>query len=64
MDTWTGDFAPRPQDWPAVYNEIAGKVTAGILWRKRRLRLAEGAAFHRGLGRAIANQQSIKPPAA
>jgi hypothetical protein len=34
---------------------------AGILWRKRRLRLAEGAAFHRGLGSAIAsNQQSIK----
>jgi hypothetical protein len=33
----------------------------GILWRKRRLRLAEAAAFHRGLGSAISsNQQPIK----
>jgi hypothetical protein len=28
---------------------------AGILWRKRRLRLAEAAAFHRGLGSAISS---------
>jgi hypothetical protein len=33
----------------------------GILWRKRRLRLAEGAAFHRGLESAISsNQKPIK----
>jgi hypothetical protein len=37
---------------------------SAFLWRKRRLRLAEGAAFHRGLGSAIDNQQSIKRPAA
>lgn len=29
MDTWTGNFAPRPQDWPAVYEEISAKVAAG-----------------------------------
>lgn len=29
MDTWTGDFAPRPQDWPAVYDEIFAKMSAG-----------------------------------
>jgi hypothetical protein len=30
---------------------------AGILWRKRRLRLAEAAAFHRGLGSAVSSDQ-------
>jgi hypothetical protein len=29
----------------------------GILWRKRRLRLAEAAAFHRGLGSAISSDR-------
>ncbi|MBK8814870.1 MAG: radical SAM protein [Methylococcaceae bacterium] len=26
MDTWTGNFAPQPQDWPLVYDEISKKV--------------------------------------
>jgi hypothetical protein len=32
---------------------------AGILWRKRRLRLAENAAFHRGLTAVVSDQQSV-----
>lgn len=26
MDTWTGNFAPQPQEWLPVYNEISKKV--------------------------------------
>jgi molybdenum cofactor biosynthesis enzyme MoaA len=26
MDTWTGNFAPKPQDWVPVYREILEKV--------------------------------------
>ena len=26
MDTWTGDFAPRPQDWVPVYEELTRKI--------------------------------------
>lgn len=29
MDTWTGNFAPRPIDWIPVYNEIRAKMAAG-----------------------------------
>lgn len=29
MDTWTGDFAPRPIDWMPVYEELSGKVARG-----------------------------------
>jgi MoaA/NifB/PqqE/SkfB family radical SAM enzyme len=29
MDTWTGDFAPKPKDWLPVYQEISGKVRHG-----------------------------------
>jgi hypothetical protein len=32
---------------------------AGILWRKRRLRLAENAAFHRGLAGVVSDQQTV-----
>lgn len=29
MDTWTGSFAPRPQDWVPVYQELRRKIDAG-----------------------------------
>jgi MoaA/NifB/PqqE/SkfB family radical SAM enzyme len=29
MDTWTGNFAPSPQDWMPVYKEISEKVASG-----------------------------------
>jgi MoaA/NifB/PqqE/SkfB family radical SAM enzyme len=29
MDTWTGNFAPSPQDWMPVYEEITEKVECG-----------------------------------
>jgi MoaA/NifB/PqqE/SkfB family radical SAM enzyme len=29
MDTWTGNFAPKPEDWPPVYKELANKVARG-----------------------------------
>ena len=29
MDTWTGDFAPRPVDWVPVYDELSAKVSEG-----------------------------------
>ena len=29
MDTWTGDFAPRPIDWMPVYEELSAKVARG-----------------------------------
>jgi len=36
--------------WPKPAEEHLGEELAGILWRKRRLRLAEAAAHHhRGL---------------
>lgn len=27
MDTWTGNFAPTPEDWVLMYNEISKKIT-------------------------------------
>jgi MoaA/NifB/PqqE/SkfB family radical SAM enzyme len=27
MDTWTGNFAPKVEDWPPVYDELAKKVS-------------------------------------
>ena len=29
MDTWTGNFAPSPQDWMPVYKEISDKAAGG-----------------------------------
>lgn len=29
MDTWTGNFAPRPADWAPVYNELSAKIRSG-----------------------------------
>lgn len=29
MDTWTGDFAPRPVDWVPVYEELSAKIKSG-----------------------------------
>jgi MoaA/NifB/PqqE/SkfB family radical SAM enzyme len=29
MDTWTGNFAPKPQDWMPVYREITGMISSG-----------------------------------
>jgi MoaA/NifB/PqqE/SkfB family radical SAM enzyme len=29
MDTWTGNFAPRPVDWVPVYEELSAKVRCG-----------------------------------
>jgi hypothetical protein len=29
MDTWRGNFAPRPEDWVPVYEELAAKVRDG-----------------------------------
>lgn len=29
MDTWTGNFAPKPADWVPVYKELAQKVENG-----------------------------------
>jgi len=26
MDTWTGDFSPKPADWVAMYNEVSEKI--------------------------------------
>ncbi|MGU3449783.1 radical SAM protein [Methylobacterium sp. 391_Methyba4] len=37
MDTWTGDFAPRPKDWVPVYEELSAKVRAGAFGIKVRL---------------------------
>lgn len=30
MDTWTGNFAPKPEDWMPVYEELSSKVRAGV----------------------------------
>ena len=37
MDTWTGNFAPRPQDWVPVYEELSAKVRSGAFGIKVRL---------------------------
>lgn len=37
MDTWTGNFAPRPQDWVPAYEELSGKVRDGAFAIKVRL---------------------------
>jgi hypothetical protein len=29
MDTWTGNFAPAPQDWVPLYQELSRKVKSG-----------------------------------
>jgi len=29
MDTWTGNFAPRPNDWMPVYRELSEKIAQG-----------------------------------
>lgn len=29
MDTWTGNFAPQPKEWPPVYQEISQKMHGG-----------------------------------
>ncbi|WP_348532335.1 radical SAM protein [Methylorubrum aminovorans] len=37
MDTWTGNFAPRPQDWVPVYEELSAKARSGAFGIKVRL---------------------------
>lgn len=29
MDTWTGNFAPKISEWPAIYRELSGKIAGG-----------------------------------
>jgi hypothetical protein len=56
LDALVAEHKPKGPTEEHLVEEMAG-----ILWRKRRLRLAEGAAFHRGLRSAISSdQQPIK----
>jgi len=52
LDALVAQHKPKGPNEEHLVEEIAG-----ILWRKRRLRLAEAAAFHRGLGSAISSDQ-------
>jgi hypothetical protein len=57
LDALVAEHKPKGPTEEHLVEEMAG-----ILWRKRRLRLAEAAAFHRGLGSAISSdRQPIKP---
>jgi hypothetical protein len=56
LDALVAEHSPEGPTEEHLVEEMAG-----ILWRKRRLRLAESAAFHRGLKTAISSdQQPIK----
>jgi hypothetical protein len=56
LDALVAEHKPKGPTEEHLVEEMAG-----VLWRKRRLRLAEGAAFHRGLESAISsNQKPIK----
>lgn len=52
LDALVAEHKPKGPTEEHLVEEMAG-----ILWRKRRLRLAEGAAFHRGLGSAMSSDQ-------
>ncbi|MGH8573462.1 MAG: hypothetical protein ACREX8_12940, partial [Gammaproteobacteria bacterium] len=49
LDALVAEHAPQGPTEEHLVEELAG-----IFWRKRRLRLAEAAAYHRGLARTIA----------
>ena len=49
LDALVAEHAPQGPTEEHLVEELAG-----ILWRKRRLRLAEAAAYRRGLARTIA----------
>src|SRR5277367_3332303 len=56
LDALVAEHKPKGATEEHLVEEMAG-----ILWRKRRLRLAEAAAFHRGLSSALSsNQRPIK----
>jgi hypothetical protein len=52
LDALVAEHTPEGPTEEHLVEEIAG-----VLWRKRRLRLAETAAFHRGLRSAISSDQ-------
>jgi hypothetical protein len=52
LDALVAEHKPEGPTEEHLVEEIAG-----VLWRKRRLRLAEAAAFHRGLGNAISSDR-------
>jgi hypothetical protein len=52
LDALVAEHKPKGPTEEHLVEEVTG-----ILWRKRRLRLAEAAAFHRGLGSAISSNQ-------
>jgi hypothetical protein len=52
LDALVAEHQPQGPTEEHLVEEIAG-----VLWRKRRLRLAESAAFHRGLRSAISSDQ-------
>jgi hypothetical protein len=53
LDALVAEHKPEGPTEEHLVEEIAG-----ILWRKRRLRLAEAAAFHRGLASAISSDRT------
>src|SRR5271156_3183692 len=52
LDALVAEHKPKGPTEEHLVEEIVG-----VLWRKRRLRLAEGAALHRGLNSAISSVQ-------
>src|SRR5271166_2849525 len=56
LDALVAEHKPKGPTEEHLVEEMVG-----VLWRKRRLRLAEGAALHRGLNSAVSSdQQPIK----